>query len=72
MCQCKLPLQVDQTVGAGQKDVERATNHPRDFVEDAVAIVCLFTGFNGLWWGILLGLACSAYAIGVLVVMEQD
>jgi 1,4-dihydroxy-2-naphthoate octaprenyltransferase len=28
-----------------------------------VAIVCFIAGFSGLWWALLIGIACVAYAI---------
>jgi 1,4-dihydroxy-2-naphthoate octaprenyltransferase len=28
-----------------------------------VAVICFVAGFSGLWWAILIGLACVAYAI---------
>ncbi|HEX3680168.1 MAG TPA: hypothetical protein VHU90_10645 [Galbitalea sp.] len=28
-----------------------------------VAILCFVAGFSGVWWAMLIGLACVAYAI---------
>jgi hypothetical protein len=28
-----------------------------------VAIICFIAGFSGLWWAVLIGLACVGYSI---------